>query len=224
MRVMATRSFAPRPRALAAIGLAALAVARCVPTFGTVDLGGGRDASLVDGSAAGALDGALPDGAAVPGADGAHDDAMSPWESMDASVIGPGYADSGRSNGGSQVCDPTWPVDLVTGHRYQLFDSALDEASASAFCAAAKAHLITIDTDFEQAWATEGIDLWIGAFDLADGSGFRWGTGAPLTYSNWRDGEPNGDGFCVKASADATGTWDDFACSIPLPFVCECEP
>ncbi len=52
---------------------------------------------------------------------------------------------------------------------------------------------------------------WIGLTDRAQEGDFRWVTGEPVTYTNWRPGEPNQVGEeDFVAFWDNTGIWNDF--------------
>jgi hypothetical protein len=59
------------------------------------------------------------------------------------------------------------------------------------------------------------IGLWIGLHRTKLSGPFAWVTGAPLTYTNWNQGEPNNVGGaenCVHMSSGVTwapGTWND---------------
>ena len=58
------------------------------------------------------------------------------------------------------------------------------------------AHLVTITSEEENTFLTEFVtqDTWIGLNDVAEEGVFEWVTGEELTYTNWREGEPNNYG------------------------------
>ena len=49
-------------------------------------------------------------------------------------------------------------------------------------------------------------------------------SGTGLSYTNWRDGEPNnsGDEDCIYMQS-TDGLWNDYLCTSTLPAVCEIE-
>ena len=61
-------------------------------------------------------------------------------------------------------------------------------------------HLVTIDDAAEQLWVYSTFSawggsyhaLWIGLNDIHVEGSFRWASGAPVTYTRWAGGEPNG--------------------------------
>ena len=66
--------------------------------------------------------------------------------------------------------------------------------------------------------------MWIGGTDAASEGTWKWSsTGTPLSYTNWRQGQPNswnGDQDCVEV--DSSGEWNDHNCANErLKFVCE---
>jgi hypothetical protein len=69
-----------------------------------------------------------------------------------------------------------------------------------------------------------GETWWIGASDIGNEGTFVWTDGSPVTYDNWRPGEPNdiGGEDCVELSTVLEG-WNDARCTNPHPFVCEAD-
>ena len=87
------------------------------------------------------------------------------------------------------------PVDdtYFNGHFYYFF-SDLDGSwtDAKAFCFIYGGHLVTINSAEEQAFLESqypGTSGWIGAYE-EDGT-WKWTTGEPFLYTNWKAGEPN---------------------------------
>ena len=83
-------------------------------------------------------------------------------------------------------------------------------------------HLATIDDAAEQLWVYSTFsayggfpkDLWIGLNDRQVEGSFRWANGAPVTYTNWSPGEPNGRRnenavHMWSPSGVAPGKWND---------------
>ena len=69
-------------------------------------------------------------------------------------------------------------------------------------------------------------DLFIDGTDVtSEGTFVSSVTGAALSYTNWRDGEPNdaGDGEDCINMHGASGLWNDYSCTKSLPTVCELE-
>ncbi|XP_058456527.1 low affinity immunoglobulin epsilon Fc receptor-like [Malaya genurostris] len=82
-----------------------------------------------------------------------------------------------------------------------------------------------------EKFTEEGCSFWMGATDLAEEGTFIWtATGEPLTYNNWRRGEPN-DGMnenedCLQLvympKSDYIWHWNDNICTEKiLYFICE---
>jgi len=77
-----------------------------------------------------------------------------------------------------------------------------------------------------------GVDAFVGASDAAAEGTFVWSSGAGLTFTNWRAGEPNNangnfEEDCVVVEGALGGTWDDRPCAPPpagagaYAYVCE---
>lgn len=81
------------------------------------------------------------------------------------------------------------------GHRYELYEEILTWNEAKAKCEELGGHLVTITSQEEQdviaslEQYTDQEYLWIGA-NKRDGE-FRWVTDEPMSYTNWKEGEPN---------------------------------
>ncbi len=64
---------------------------------------------------------------------------------------------------------------------------------------------------------------WLGANDFQSEGNFVWeSSGAPLSYLNWFEGEPNnlgGNEGCMHFRTD--GQWNDRPCQLVLPAMCE---
>jgi hypothetical protein len=68
---------------------------------------------------------------------------------------------------------------------------------AKAFCTAMNGHLAIIRNPAQNAMIASlvtGVDSFIGATDLVTEGTFVWDDGSPLTYTNWRTGEPSSGG------------------------------
>merc|ERR1711915_232117 len=69
---------------------------------------------------------------------------------------------------------------------------------------------------------------WIGGTDLHHEGSWLWLSGAPWSYTNWQDGEPNQNGNedCTAINSDAQYKWMDLSCDsanhgVPHYVVCE---
>ncbi|KAK7505130.1 hypothetical protein BaRGS_00003700, partial [Batillaria attramentaria] len=89
-----------------------------------------------------------------------------------------------------------------------------------------KASLVEITDSGENDFVKNelnGKHAWIGGTDAyAEGSFFWIGSFTPMTFANWRDGEPNntgGDENCVMFYGD--GQWNDGSYFDQLVFVCK---
>ncbi len=100
-----------------------------------------------------------------------------------------------RSTGGLPSLRPgSWIHNPATGHYYALTDYDLSFSEAESQAQSWGGHLVTIDDQAEQDWLYEtfGVNpFWIGFNDVDTEGTFVWTSGAPVTYSNWCDGEPN---------------------------------
>jgi hypothetical protein len=126
----------------------------------------------------------------------------------------------------------TGPVtNSANGHFYYLL-SATYWTNAEAQAVGLGGHLVTINDAAENAWVLstfgnfDGISrlLHIGFTDQDQEGQWRWGSGEPVTYLNWADGEPNnGMGIfpyenqsIMYGEADARrGLWNDMIGSLP---------
>jgi hypothetical protein len=108
-------------------------------------------------------------------------------------------------------------------------------AEAAAFCAERGYGLVKIEDAAENEWvaaqigAIDDADWWIGATDAAVEGTWLWLDGSAVTYENWRDEEPAGNGDCVELDPGETvdgtpGSWNDVSCGGDKRFVCEAGP
>lgn len=106
-------------------------------------------------------------------------------------------------------------------HRYYLFDMPMTWEKAKQFCEQAGGHLAVITSPQEQRRVEkliekgEGYEYWIGGSDTEQNGNFKWVSGEAVTYSNWKNGEPNasekGEGIkekYVEIYSDS-GEWND---------------
>lgn len=82
------------------------------------------------------------------------------------------------------------------GKKYELYDNALDWATAKKFCEEKGGHLVTINSYNENELVYNMIKnknqiTWIGASYNTDKSKWLWVTNEPFNYTNWADGQPS---------------------------------
>ncbi|XP_072021157.1 lymphocyte antigen 75-like [Amphiura filiformis] len=71
-------------------------------------------------------------------------------------------------------------------------------------------------------------DVWIGLYTDDMDDAYKWADGAPLTYTNWADGQPDGNTTtkCVGMlnNPDNPGQWDDVECMENKLYLCQSDP
>lgn len=82
--------------------------------------------------------------------------------------------------------------------------------------------LATIESSAENAFLYDTFplhsDTWIGLNDRSSEGTFVWSSGSPLSYTNWRSGDPDGDD--CAAMRDENGQWRARWCSENRPSLC----
>ena len=69
--------------------------------------------------------------------------------------------------------------------------------------------------------------VWIGFNDILTEGTFAWADGAPVSFTNFRNNQPNNAGMgqhCVwirSATGADPGTWDDIVCNRMEAFACQ---
>jgi len=94
-------------------------------------------------------------------------------------------------------------VQTFGGHRYQFVPGSVSWTEAKARAETMGGHLVTITSQAENDWIVTafgdqlvGTDaLWLGGVRDAEASGWRWITGEPFAYTNWRPEQPNSKRF-----------------------------
>ncbi len=145
---------------------------------------------------------------------------------------------------------------------YTHHDERADCLEAQDICAAEGGYLLEINTEEEQVFLIRWVYLlrylhrqgyernggfsWIGLSDMNEqGNWKKWNSGAPVTYSNWREGQPNNEDQNTKEAEHCTemmrhiahksfwtkkwndrgwrfhGKWNDLKCDTKRMFVCE---
>ncbi|MFN7144701.1 MAG: MopE-related protein, partial [Myxococcota bacterium] len=116
-------------------------------------------------------------------------------------------------------------------HAFLFCTTPLTWTEAQAACASFGYHLADVEDASEEAWiwaAAEslgaGTGWWHGGNDRAVEGTFGWDGGADATWTHWRAGEPNDFGGaedCAAFADDGGGAWNDKACTVAYPYVCE---
>jgi Lectin C-type domain len=122
---------------------------------------------------------------------------------------------------GSSSRAGTWYTNPANGHKYTLTSAPMSWNQAEAEAVGLHGHLITIDSSAEENWfwtnfafsPIEGqltfANIWIGLTDLGSPNGqWHWVTGEPVTYLNWRPGNPDNIGV-EHYVMNFGGSWDN---------------
>ena len=118
------------------------------------------------------------------------------------------------------------------GDIYLVCDSPRAWTAAQSQCSAWGYHLLTVDDRAEDRFATAEVRdsnpdtrWWMGFNDRAVEGTWEWEDGSGVTYTNWQSEEPNdlGGEDCGQLNFFEDGTWNDQACSLTYPFVCELD-
>lgn len=110
---------------------------------------------------------------------------------------------------------PEVAVNAVNGHAYVRVAPGGSVFDAKAAAAALGGHLVAIDDVAEDLFLNThfaGRRYWIGLSDSVTEGGFSWDNGQPLSYINWRVGEPNdtnGTEDFVRWGAEPSNGWVD---------------
>jgi hypothetical protein len=161
------------------------------------------------------LEQCLPEGEAAPAAD------------VDASPVPMSENTPDAAAPATRPCEGGDQAFIEAGRCHVMFLTPDLWESAMATCAAEGAHLVTVGSADETAMLAPHLGLeewWMGASDAAVEGEWLWYDGAPMTYTNWRTGEPNNAGVagedCGILEGHNAGLWDDRACDSSFPFFC----
>lgn len=222
---------------------------------------GSKDSALFEGTAAG---GAGVAGATAGGSSGAESGTSSGSGSSPATggaatsgtgsspPVAGAIARSGSEAGGSGgqgapdiVIDDCSMLDQAVTNEardrcYRVNYQNLSFSDAERACQQAGGHLVSIDSESENAFVAELHDgeHWLGASDgradTSPGAGpYVWVTGEDWLYSDWEDGQPNAyetdcpggdddlDCFEHCAFQSDEGDWNDRSCWHTIVSVCE---
>jgi hypothetical protein len=123
-----------------------------------------------------------------------------------------------------------WVENPANGHWYRLTSPGLTWQQAEDEAVLLGAHLATINDTEEQTWfngnplgEVSGCPLvWIGLYQLPgspeSSDGWVWINGEPVSFTNWRSGEPNDGNICgpsceqfaeMHYNSEPLGKWND---------------
>ncbi len=173
---------------------------------------------------------------------------MACTSTLDPSIFvggeGSGGEGSGGEGGGAGPVAATCSRFVNGDRQYTICPEALDRASAASDCAARELSLSAVESsdenDFIAVTARELVsgNVWLGGmrddayvWTWPDGSVFwsggREGTAPDGAFVYWQPGEPNDSSTvtsdperCLALTPDGND-WNDRACSLSLPYVCE---
>nr|CAB3263945.1 macrophage mannose receptor 1 [Phallusia mammillata] len=126
-------------------------------------------------------------------------------------------------------CGEFWVEGQFGKYCYQFnFQSSLTWLQARDACRQQNADLLSITSPQEQAWIAGRVHIvttvmWLGMSDMTEEGNWEWSDRQPLTYLNWREGQPNSYGGNEDCGAIITrnGLWGDTPCSRHLSFICK---
>ncbi|KAG5264400.1 hypothetical protein AALO_G00253380 [Alosa alosa] len=109
--------------------------------------------------------------------------------------------------------------------RYFAYEFNFADAETRCGGEAAGGHLISIhdeqtSEDVQILTGSSYTRVWIGGFKIPHSGKFVWTDGSNWDYTNWVQGEPNGNGDCVQINYDTPGKWDDVQCWSSRGYVC----
>jgi len=133
---------------------------------------------------------------------------------------------------------PPAPPAPVRQHCYRVYDKYYRKAmwaSAKVICQAQGGHLAVIpdlltQNDIRDRFGMDADDFWVGASQRGWIGDWRWVTGQPMLFTNWKPGQPGGrndDCLSLKRSASGLASWVAADCGKIKPFLCEskiCRP
>uniref|UniRef100_A0A8C5WA99 Mannose receptor C-type 2 n=1 Tax=Leptobrachium leishanense TaxID=445787 RepID=A0A8C5WA99_9ANUR len=102
---------------------------------------------------------------------------------------------------------------------YLIMQKSVSWLDARLLCESRNATLTSIPDPYQQAYLTMAVSLhntplWIGLSNDESGRAYSWLTNDGVSYTNWRDGEPQHLSGCVYM--DSKGTWGTASCENKL--------
>ena len=109
-----------------------------------------------------------------------------------------------------------WIINPANGHGYMVIEEKLEWRQAEDIAKTLGGHLVTINDQEENSWLINVLIsnfsttqlLWIGLYQQNNGE-HKWINEEPITYTNWRSGEPDiNPHVCISSN---TGKWEDIS-------------
>ncbi|XP_039270051.2 macrophage mannose receptor 1-like [Styela clava] len=100
-------------------------------------------------------------------------------------------------------------------------------------CTSQNADLVSIHSSVEEVEIAKLVqdygvnsytDFWIGLNSISNNAGYSWSDGSPVSYTNWRAGEPsdhNGRENCVESQMLEYSQWNDINCDALRNWICK---
>ena len=117
------------------------------------------------------------------------------------------------------------------GTCYMYFFQAADWDTARTRCQLIGGDLARVDDAVRNGVLASFVpsafpEAWLRGTDAQSEGLWTWGGTEPLTFANWRAGEPNNGGGngaenCMIIQSNQGGVWDDRACSEQHSYLCE---
>lgn len=123
------------------------------------------------------------------------------------------------------------------GKRYEVYNTTLAWNQAYKFCEQQGGHLVTINSQEEQAFIESLLPsctydrVWTGGTDVYNEGNWKWINGEEIHYSNWNDNQPDNynNNEYVLIINKSTGKWNDINSDVwnntynLYSFICEYE-
>ncbi|XP_025099000.1 perlucin-like protein [Pomacea canaliculata] len=126
-------------------------------------------------------------------------------------------------------CDSDW--EHFNGSCYKYIAHTVTYPSALGTCNKEGYYLLEINSEEENTFIGDFIirhkvrSVWQGVNDIfAEGHWVYSRTGGNVSFTHWYTGEPNNRGNEDCAEFDTNRLWNDMACNLLLPFICENNP
>jgi cysteine-rich repeat protein len=148
---------------------------------------------------------------------------------------------SPRGDGCTSTCQVACRYGTKFGtHCYEEVTSERTWQAAQNDCLSVGGYLATVTSSAEQSYLitsvmrSDGVDrYWLGLTDAVTEGSYKWVSGEPFSYSNWKSGEPNNSGnedcveyrwSCSFFGGCSPDGWNDQSCGTSLSYVCEYPP
>ncbi|XP_040202225.1 hepatic lectin-like isoform X2 [Rana temporaria] len=109
-------------------------------------------------------------------------------------------------------------------HCYFFSNFELNWTNAEKMCLNRESHLVIVNSESEQTFLHKNYNkknYWIGLTDVDNEGTFQWIDGTEVSYTSWRDREPNGGTKENCANLYKDRKWNDYDCNINNHAICE---